>query len=49
MLKFTQNTGDDFKKNIAFPEGNKQFAGDFVLIWMVLIWMKKGWYGSIYK
>ena len=35
-----QNTGDDFKKNIAFPEGNKQFAGDFVLIWMKqrLIW-----------
>ena len=25
---------DDFKKNIAFPEGNKQFAGNFVLIWM---------------
>ena len=24
-----QNTGDDFKKNIAFPEGNKLFAGDF--------------------
>ena len=35
-----QNTGDDFKKNIAFPEGNKLFAGDFVLIWMkqTLIW-----------
>ena len=29
------------KKNIAFPEGHKQFAGDSVLIWMVLIWMKK--------
>ena len=29
-----QNTGNDFKKNIAFPEGNKLFAGDFVLIWM---------------
>ena len=28
------------KKNIAFPEGNKLFAGDFVLIWMkqTLIW-----------
>ena len=37
MLKFTKrskNTGDAFKKNIAFPEGNKLFAGDFVLIWM---------------
>ena len=35
-----RNTGDDFKKNIAFPEGNKQFPGDFVLIWMKqrLIW-----------
>ena len=35
-----QNTRDDFKKNIAFPEGNKLFAGDFVLIWMkqTLIW-----------
>ena len=28
------------KKNIVFPEGNKQFAGDFVLIWTKqrLIW-----------
>ena len=28
------------KKNIAFPEGNKLFVGDFVLIWMkqTLIW-----------
>ena len=27
-------------KNIAFPEGNKLFAGDFALIWMkqTLIW-----------
>ena len=35
-----QNTGDGFKKNIAFPEGNKLLAGDFVLIWMkqTLIW-----------
>ena len=35
-----QNTGDDFEKNIAFPEGHKQFAGDLVLIWMkqTLIW-----------
>ena len=24
-----ENTGDDFKKNIAFPKGNKLFAGDF--------------------
>ena len=32
MLKF--NIGDDFKKSIAFPEWNKQFAGDFVLILM---------------
>ena len=39
-LPRAQNTGDDFKKNIAFPEGNKLFAGDFVLIWMkqTLIW-----------
>ena len=33
MLKFTQwpKTLDDFKtkKKIDFPEGNKQFAGDF--------------------
>ena len=35
-----QNTGDYFKKNIVFPEGNKQFAGDFQLIRMKqrLIW-----------
>ena len=35
-----QNTGDDFKNNIAFPEGNKLFAGAFVLIWLkqMLIW-----------
>ena len=40
IYQATQNTRDDFKKNIAFPEGNKQFAGDFVLIWMKqrLIW-----------
>ena len=25
----TQNTGDHFKKNIDFPEGNKLFAGGF--------------------
>ena len=24
-----ENTRDDFNKNIAFPEGNKLFAGDF--------------------
>ena len=24
-----QNTGDDFKKNIAFPEETKLFAGEF--------------------
>ena len=24
-----QINGDDFKKNIAFPEGNELFAGDF--------------------
>ena len=30
-----QNTGDGLKKNnIVFPEGNKLFAGDFVLIWI---------------
>ena len=35
-----QNTGNDFKKNIAFHEGNKLFVGGFVLIWMkqMLIW-----------
>ena len=29
------------QKNIAFPEGNKQFCWDFVLIWMKqsLIWL----------
>ena len=31
---------DGFKKNIAFPEGNKLFTGNFALIWMkkTLIW-----------
>ena len=31
MLKYraAQNTGDHFKKNMAFPEGNKLFAGNF--------------------
>ena len=43
MLKFTKQPktpGMTSKKNIAFPEGNKQMAGDFVLIWMKqrLIW-----------
>ena len=43
MLKFTElpkTPGMASKKNIAFPEGNKQFADDFVLIWMKqrLIW-----------
>ena len=43
MLKFTERPktpGMTSKKNIAFPEGNKLFAGDFVLIWMkqTLIW-----------
>ena len=35
-----QNTGNDLKKSIAFPEANKQFAGDFVLIWIKqrMIW-----------
>ena len=35
-----QNTRDGFKKNIAFPEGNKLLADDFMLIWMkqALIW-----------
>ena len=43
-----QNTGDYFKKNIVFPEGNKQFAGDFVLIWMKqrLIWFNLQRYGT---
>ena len=37
MLKFTKRPktpGMTSKKNIVFPEGNKLFAGDFVLIWM---------------
>ena len=37
MLTFTERPkapGMAFKKNIAFPEANKLFAGDFVLIWM---------------
>ena len=43
MLKFTERPkrlGMTSKKNIAFPEGNKLFAGDFVPIWMrqTLIW-----------
>ena len=43
MLKFTERPktpGMTSKENIAFPEGNKLFAGDFVLIWMkqTLIW-----------
>ena len=43
MLKFTERAktpGMTSKKNIAFPEGNKQFSGDFVLIWTKqrLIW-----------
>ena len=31
IYRAAQNTGDDFKKKkkIAFPEGNKLFAGDF--------------------
>ena len=43
MLKFNERPktqGIASKINIAFPEGNKQLAGDFVLIWMkqTLIW-----------
>ena len=43
MLKFTERPktpGMTLKKNIAFPKGNKLFAGDFALIWMkqTLIW-----------
>ena len=45
MLKFTKwpetlGMTSNKKNHIAFPEGNKQFAGDFVLIWMKqrLIW-----------
>ena len=43
MLKFTERPktlGMTSKKNIAFPEGNKQFADDFMLIWVKqrLIW-----------
>ena len=37
MLKCTKRPktpGMTSKKNIVFPEGNKLFAGDFVLIWM---------------
>ena len=45
MFKFTERPkipGMTLKKNIAFPEGNKLFAGDLVLIWMkqMLIWFK---------
>ena len=42
MLKFTERpkTPGMASKSIAFPKGNKLFAGDFVLIWMkqALIW-----------
>ena len=43
MLNFIERPktlGMTSKKKIAFPEGNKLFAGDFVLIWMkqTLIW-----------
>ena len=42
MLKFTERPKKRgwLQKNIAFPEGSKLFAGDFVLIWMkqTLIW-----------
>ena len=44
MLKFTERPktpGMTSKKNIAFPEGNNQFPGDFVIIWTKqrLIWL----------
>ena len=44
MLKFSERPktlGMFSKENIAFPEGNKQLTGDFVLIWMKqrLIWL----------
>ena len=29
IYRAPQNTRDDFKKNIAFSEGNKLFAADF--------------------
>ena len=29
IYRAAQNTGDHFKKNMAFHEGNKLFAGDF--------------------
>ena len=29
IYRAAQNTGDHFKKNMAFSEGNKLFAGDF--------------------
>ena len=43
MLKFIEQPkipGMTSKKNIASPEGNKLFTGDFLLIWMkqTLIW-----------
>ena len=43
MLKFTEwpkIPRTTSKKNIAFPEGNKLVAGNFVLIWIkqTLIW-----------
>ena len=36
LLKLTERPKTSWmtKKNIAFPEGNKQFAGDLELIWM---------------
>ena len=43
MLKFTEQRKTPVmasNKNIAFPEGDKLLAGDYVLIWMkqTLIW-----------
>ena len=41
IYRATQNTGNGFKRNIAFPKGNKlSVGGFFLLIWMkqTLIW-----------
>ena len=50
MLKLAKRpkTPGIILKNIAFPEGNKPFAGGFVLIWMkqTLIWFNSQRYGT---
>ena len=48
IYRAAQNTGDDFKKIIDFPAGNKLFVGDIVLIWMKQMLIFNSIY-SIYK